>query len=851
MRKRKIWQGLIGVSALLSPLFIIASCSTPSNPNNPSNGADNPAPSTNTPAPGDLNPGIANVTKPVSVQSLNNFTLVHLDKYSRKVNFWFHAQNQNSLKAENFYVLLNNTTKVNLLNGLVSYRVYNGTFEVPNTVSKVSSAQIFYEDTNSAFHSLVTNQTVSFKTDNLGEVEITPTKFSKDNKKQEDIFPTDLKIEDIELSVSGGNSANYNYQIKEIDYFLDQKGKNISDWLGAVNLIITFTNKTNPQEVFTRSKIVTGFKFNPIDGQKNDQYNKNDEQSHEHLNHDYVMYSKLNHQQRYEIDNVLYLNAIMSHLEFKGISPLEYRLDLNINANKEAILQYDAKAKSLGLDTYQSSYIKGFTLPKYSTSGEFLGLSLQEGAEIEKGPERADSIGRFQWRYSGLARTLVNNHYKNAATQTYSVEFTNPKDGSTQSSAGTMWILDYQLSEDGKYPTKWYFGTNLHVADNFTKQTRNISVSKLKNSADLNRQFSSINTDINFERFTFRNGVAQSLVKKVYEGKNFLSTKPADYLTAEQKVKYGNLEEFVDFAILEFDFSVVTSDNVWAYDYSINAQSNLDYEYDSIKNNPEEFAKLITNDYANKTEKHIKFLKTSYLADYKQIDRDLISTKETAKTYQGNELYAVGYPLSYEDYFFLNEDGSGARGNENWLNRTDTYSLWTNSNPEFYWHKDEYNEDYKNLGNYLSSSIGYRTFTNKPGIADAFLTATHTGSDFYVSGNDKLIGFGLNYLPKQYVPYGGASGSSFRNQYNELVGVFHSGNSAARTGLLAAFRSEGFNYQGLFGDYNLPQYDLIYGGGKDQINSYRESLAKLYPTAKTNLFPSGLNTVPEDFKFKN
>ncbi|WAM06381.1 hypothetical protein ONA23_05320 [Mycoplasmopsis cynos] len=71
----------------------------------------------------------------------------------------------------------------------------------------------------------------------------------------------------------------------------------------------------------------------------------------------------------------------------------------------------------------------------------------------------------------------------------------------------------------------------------------------------------------------------------------------------------------------------------------------------------------------------------------------------------------------------------------------------------------------------------------------------------------------------------------------------------------AAFRSEGYDYKGLYGSYNLPQYDLIYGGGKDQSKSYREEMKKLYESknVKTELFPDGFadDKVPEKFKFNS
>ncbi|TNK94100.1 hypothetical protein C4M98_04555, partial [Mycoplasmopsis pullorum] len=40
---------------------------------------------------------------------------------------------------------------------------------------------------------------------------------------------------------------------------------------------------------------------------------------------------------------------------------------------------------------------------------------------------------------------------------------------SGKQSWGTAWILDYEIPEDGSYPTKWYIATNLHVVMPFHK----------------------------------------------------------------------------------------------------------------------------------------------------------------------------------------------------------------------------------------------------------------------------------------------------------------------------------------------------------------------------------------------
>ncbi|SYV97568.1 Membrane-associated lipoprotein precursor, partial [Mycoplasmopsis edwardii] len=82
-------------------------------------------------------------------------------------------------------------------------------------------------------------------------------------------------------------------------------------------------------------------------------------------------------------------------------------------------------------------------------------------------------------------------------------------------------------------------------------------------------------------------------------------------------------------------------------------------------NQPENFAKLITNNYANKLQDHIKFKANSYLKNYDEIDNRNIKIEET-KPYKGDQLYAVGYPASFEDYFLLNEDGSSKQGDNRW-----------------------------------------------------------------------------------------------------------------------------------------------------------------------------------------
>ncbi|WQQ05090.2 hypothetical protein RRG55_00370 [Mycoplasmopsis felis] len=231
------------------------------------------------------------------------------------------------------------------------------------------------------------------------------------------------------------------------------------------------------------------------------------------------------------------------------------------------------------------------------------------------------------------------------------------------------------------------------------------------------------------------------------------------FLTNDQKQAYENVEEFLDFAVLEIDFEKDT---------------NNTFERDKS-----EFARIITNDYASEENKEnqIKFKNESYLKNYDKINFPLRTrNSENFDFNLINQLFILGYPLAVRDHFlepYIDDDQLKFIQYD--------YSLWTNADYTFY--KINLGEDdvrnakiieRLNRGNWLSYNIGYRTFKNKPGINDAFLSAPRIGSNLYKSSEDNkdYVAFGLQYMPRWYVPYGGASGSSVRTQNNELVLFF-------------------------------------------------------------------------------
>lgn len=122
--------------------------------------------------------------------------------------------------------------------------------------------------------------------------------------------------------------------------------------------------------------------------------------------------------------------------------------------------------------------------------------------------------------------------------------------------------------------------------------------------------------------------------------------------------KYKNAEEFLDFAVLEIDFSK--------------------FKVPDGYSSRDEFIKTITNDYYHNTSQHIKFLKTSYLKDYSRADTQL-AKEDTSKKSNTDQFFIVGYPQATGDYFLDQYQDA-----YDYKNNKIGYSLWMNSESSFY-----------------------------------------------------------------------------------------------------------------------------------------------------------------------
>ncbi|ATO30606.1 hypothetical protein CO229_00450 [Mycoplasmopsis bovirhinis] len=344
---------------------------------------------------------------------------------------------------------------------------------------------------------------------------------------------------------------------------------------------------------------------------------------------------------------------------------------------------------------------------------------------------------------------------------------------------------------------------------------------------------------------------------------DFLKKDPKDYLSEKQQSEFAEYKEYADLAVFETDFSNVNDKSALEiYTPKSNLNSFL---------NTEDFLKRLTN-YATKTEdKQTTFLKDSYLKNYETIDTPLANNNDNKPLNEYFTTFNINLEVPslkdrvkivYRAVDFLKADPKDYLSQEQKapFSEFKEYADFVVIEIDFSNLYSKVGLEIKNPKNNNSfENPAVTTFKDKPRVYDAFLawplvdTDTNPLKTVYNDKTTSLIQMGLRYALANYKAPGGASGSSVRNDKNELVSIFYSVGPDTLLGMSSDFRSEGYNYQGLYGKYNLPQYDLIYGWCKDQAegNSYREALVKINPNMKTHVFKEGVNKEYLQFKFNN
>ena len=405
---------------------------------------------------------------------------------------------------------------------------------------------------------------------------------------------------------------------------------------------------------------------------------------------------------------------------------------------------------------------------------------------------------------------MPTKQHAQLAKQVFSVGFA--EDGGIEQT-GTAWILDYKLTEDGSYPLTWYFGTNAHVIDDLRVDNEPIYKEKFATWDPVNQKYRAINTR-RLSLYKIWNPQAETEYTSGWDVTTVQLSNPKLEDDYWRKQKGFYLEKppvktiFQGFDFLSTSPSQFSAVNPWR-----DKEEYADFGVFEITFENETQAKNATNDYANwKEEDKFKYRQT-----------DLVSHPEDTPM----QIFEVGYPT----------DGI-------------VRNLATNTNALLY------NEGEKIQVNSLTKSPNYSTWVGLDGRFDAHIAMSDFGYAYEWMDNSQTnidlvktktpyVGYGLIYGIEGSNMRGGSSGALSVDQDGYAIGVHYASDNNSAMGGTQAFVSEGYNYNGYYGNYNMPAYDLIRGGGKYQKASYYDNLVKIYgkdPNFKTRLFPNGLTS---------
>ena len=352
---------------------------------------------------------------------------------------------------------------------------------------------------------------------------------------------------------------------------------------------------------------------------------------------------------------------------------------------------------------------------------------------------------------------------------------------------GSAWIIDYQLKPDGSDPDTFYLATNAHVAQN------------LKIASDI---MTPERYEAEVDPFHNTKNVTLATIKDPQIGKTYDHTGNNDqYLKATlqanqvRTIMIGN--DYLTTSPSDFN---QTNGN-WT-----NNEEYIDFAVLEVKFDNAKQANEITQNYATDRSRQFKYRQQSLLSQ----------TNPVLK----NNYSVVGFPATRKD------------------------SYWR---PTILTTSRSINDQTNQLAS-LATSPYYNSFYDHQGVFDAAIGLSFFGYNYREAYqvNNWYVSSGLIY-PLDYGSLGeGSSGSMMMDGQGYTMGIHFAGDFKASTGFTTALYSEGFDYQGAFGKYNLQGYDLIDGNRQDnhpnQKLSYRTNMKKIYGNkVKTNLYPTGFD----------
>ena len=461
-------------------------------------------------------------------------------------------------------------------------------------------------------------------------------------------------------------------------------------------------------------------------------------------------------------------------------------------------------ANQIGIDSARELH---FNFPHYDNQDLMTLRAI--GIPTNNTPTPGTPSGSNQWAQENI---ITTEKHVQLAKQCFALSFRN---GHIEQKTGTAWILDYKLTDDGSYPLIWYFGTNAHVIDDLRVKDDTYFSEKFGQWDNVNKSYRANNTK------------AISLWKladpKIGEHKNtiyggeWIETRVNFYDSSKEDTQNWKILEgfYLDKTPIKTIFIANNFLSTSPSDFSTNSYSNkeeyADFGVFELTFDNEQQAREATNNYAEWKEED----------KFKYHEEDLVKNP-SLKT---SEVYEIGYP-----------DDGGYR------------HVAINVNSKLYSSGQNY------LGSGLSGSRNYNNWTNVEGVFDALIALPSFGYEYeWVDNNinnqnsytrtTSFSSYGLMYGTNNGNMRPGSSGALVVDANGYALGIHFASDNNAATGGAQAFYSSGYSYNGYYGKYNLPQYDLIRGGGKLQTKSYYDGMVQRYgkdPKFKTRLFPNGL-----------
>ncbi|WP_051630126.1 hypothetical protein [Mycoplasma simbae] len=197
---------------------------------------------------------------------------------------------------------------------------------------------------------------------------------------------------------------------------ISAKAKDGQNGSGIVDFIVQFTNKTDPTDKVIRTYSLGDFNTNNgIDDDGTIRNNRNTVD-------DFDAYDKASQLERWKIDNDKYYKELQQQYQFSGATVETARPELNYSSQRAQA--FNEKAKLAHVPDYESSILKGFTLPKLGENGTFEGLSIHPHS-VPTNYSAVDFLGnRNPYQSIGVARILPNERYKQISLETIAVDFT-------------------------------------------------------------------------------------------------------------------------------------------------------------------------------------------------------------------------------------------------------------------------------------------------------------------------------------------------------------------------------------------------------------------------------------------